>query len=147
MYLHGLGGDGSDVDSINTLLDAAAVPEPYLLVGFSFGGLLAIMYAATYPDQLIPEDERERVMAEQVQFTTTVPNGRLVEVQPRHDIDLDKPGSWSSRSSEDPRHGLTARPGLDPFDCREPGRCAVVVVSGLHPVRVRWRRRSIRCWA
>ena len=91
MYLHGLGGDGSDVDSINTLLDAAAVPEPYLLVGFSFGGLLAIMYAATYPDQLIPEDERERVMAEQVQFTTTVPNGRLVEVQSSHDIDLDKP--------------------------------------------------------
>jgi hypothetical protein len=76
VYLHGLGGDGSDVKSINTplagqarvctydrvnvgrsdrvsgrhtgadsvrdlhtLLDAAGVPEPYLLVGFSFGGL------------------------------------------------------------------------------------------------------------
>jgi len=86
VYLHGLGRDGSDVDSINTLLagqvrvctydrvnvgrsdrvngrhtgadsvrdlhallDAAAVPEPYLLVGFSFGGLLAIMYAAPTP--------------------------------------------------------------------------------------------------
>src|ERR1700720_2338513 len=24
---------------------------------------------------------------------------------------------------------------LDPFDCREPGRCAVVVVSRLNPVR------------
>ena len=47
-----------------SLLDAAAVPEPYLLVGFSFGGLLAIMYAATYPDQMIPEDEREPVMAD-----------------------------------------------------------------------------------
>jgi hypothetical protein len=131
----------------------------------SSGGLLAIMYAATYPDQvmgmvsldgslptddqvdqLIPKDERERVMAEQdrnqesvdfyrttdqakalvakvpdvpvtylaarpvelppnwpvkqmqafiaakqVQFTKTVPNGRLVEVQSSHDIDLDKP--------------------------------------------------------
>ena len=76
---------------MHALLDAAAVPEPYLLVGFSFGGLLAIMYAATYPDQLIPADERERVMAEQVQFTKTVPNGRLVEVQSSHDIDLDKP--------------------------------------------------------
>jgi pimeloyl-ACP methyl ester carboxylesterase len=121
VYLHGLGGDGSDVTSINTplasqarictydrvnvgrsdrvtghhtgadsvrdlhaLLDAAGVPGPYLLVGFSFGGLLAIMYAGTYPDQvtgmvsldgslptddevdqLIPEDERARVMAEQ----------------------------------------------------------------------------------
>jgi pimeloyl-ACP methyl ester carboxylesterase len=202
VYLHGLGGDGSDVESINTLLagqvrvctydrvnvgrsdrvtgrhtgadsvndlhallDAAAVPRPYLLVGFSFGGLLAIMYAATYPDQvmgmvsldgslptddevdqLIPKDERDQVMAEQdrnqesvdfyrttdeakplvakvpdvpvtylaarpvelppnwpvkrmqafiaakqVQFTKTVPNGRLVEVQSSHDIDLDKP--------------------------------------------------------
>jgi pimeloyl-ACP methyl ester carboxylesterase len=123
------------------------------------------MYAATYPDQvmgmvsldgslptddqvdqLIPRDERERVMAEQdrnqesvdfyrttdeakalvakvpdvpvtylaarpvelppnwpvkqmqafiaamqVQFTKTVPNGRLVEVQSSYDIDLDKP--------------------------------------------------------
>jgi pimeloyl-ACP methyl ester carboxylesterase len=202
VYLHGLGGDGSDVKSINTplagqarvctydrvnvgrsdrvsgrhtgadsvrdlhtLLDAAGVPEPYLLVGFSFGGLLAIMYAGTYPgqvmgmisldgslptddqvDQLIPEDEREQVMAEQqrnqesvdfyrttdeakplvakvpdvpvtylaarpvelppnwpvqrmqafiaakqAQFTKAVPNGRLVEVQSSHDIDLDQP--------------------------------------------------------
>jgi pimeloyl-ACP methyl ester carboxylesterase len=202
VYLHGLGGDGSDIKSINTplasqarvctydrvnvgrsdrvtgrhsgadsvrdlhtLLDAAAVPGPYLLVGFSFGGLLAIMYAGTYPDQvmglasldgslptddqvdqLIPAAERAQVMAEQernqesvdfyrttdqakalvakvpdvpvtylaarpvelppnwpvermrafiaakqVQFTTTVPNGRLVEVQSSHDIDLDQP--------------------------------------------------------
>ena len=121
VYLHGLGGDGSDVESISTqlasqarvctydrlnvgrsdrvagrhtgadsvrdlhaLLEAAGVPEPYLLVGFSFGGLLAIMYAGTYPDQvmglvsldgslptddqvdqLIPKDERTQVMAEQ----------------------------------------------------------------------------------
>ena len=121
VYLHGLGGDGSDVESINTqlasqarvctydrlnvgrsdrvtgrhtgadsvrdlhaLLEAADIPGPYLLVGFSFGGLLAIMYAGTYPDQvmglvsldgslptddqvdqLIPADERARVIAEQ----------------------------------------------------------------------------------
>ena len=121
VYLHGLGGDGSDVESINTqlasqarvctydrlnvgrsdrvtgrhtgadsvrdlhaLLEAADIPGPYLLVGFSFGGLLAIMYAGTYPDQvmglvsldgslptddqvdqLIPKDERTQVMAEQ----------------------------------------------------------------------------------
>ena len=202
VYLHGLGGDGSDIKSINTplasqarvctydrvnvgrsdsdpgrhtgadsvrdlhaLLDAAAVPGPYLLVGFSFGGLLAIMYAATYPDQvmglvsldgslptddqvdqLIPKDERTQVMAEQeanqervefyrttdeakalvakvpdvpvtylaarpvelppnwpvkrmqtfiaakqLKFTKTVPQGRLVEVQSSHDIDLEQP--------------------------------------------------------
>lgn len=202
VYLHGLGGDGSDVSSISLqltsqvrvctydrvnvgksdsdpgrhtgadsvrdlhgLLDAAAVPGPYLLVGFSFGGLLAIMYAGTYPDrvvglvsldgslptddavdQLIPKDERAQVMAEQeanqervefyptvdeakplvakvpdvpviylaarpvelpptwpvqrmrafiaakqAQFTKAVPNGRLVEVQSSHDIDLERP--------------------------------------------------------
>jgi pimeloyl-ACP methyl ester carboxylesterase len=202
VYLHGLGGDGSDVTSINTplaskarvctydrlnvgrsdsdpdrhtgadsvadlhaLLEAAGVQGPYLLVGFSFGGLLAIMYAATYPDQvmglvsldgslptddqvdqLIPAAERAQVMAEQdanqervefyrtvdqaktlvakvpdvpvtylaarpvelppnwpvkrmrafiaakqAQFTKTVPNGRLVEVQSSHDIDLEQP--------------------------------------------------------
>jgi pimeloyl-ACP methyl ester carboxylesterase len=202
VYLHGLGGDGSDVKSINTqlasqvrvctydrlnvgrsdsdpgrhtgadsvrdlhtLLATAKVPGPYLLVGFSFGGLLAIMYAGTYPDQvmglvsldgglptddqvdqLIPKDERAQVMAEQdanqervdfyrtleeaktlvakvpdvpvtylaarpvelppnwpvkrmrafiaakqAQFTKAVPNGRLVEVQSSHDIDLDQP--------------------------------------------------------
>jgi pimeloyl-ACP methyl ester carboxylesterase len=203
VYLHGLGGDGSDVESISSplagqvrvctydrvnvgrsdsdpgrhtgadsvrdlhaLLEAAGVPGPYLLVGFSFGGLLAIMYAGTYPDQvmgllsldgslptddqvdqLIPAGERDQVMAEQeanrervefyrtvdqakalvakvpdvpvtymaarpvelppnwpvkrmqafirakqVQFTKTVANGRLVEVQSSHDIDLEKPG-------------------------------------------------------
>ena len=202
VYLHGLGGDGSDIKSINAqltsqvrvctydrlnvgrsdsdpgrhtgadsvadlhaLLGAAKVEGPYLLVGFSFGGLLAIMYAATYPDQvmglvsldgslptddqvdqLIPAGERTQVMAEQeanqervefyrtadqakalvakvpdvpvtylaarpvelppnwpvermqafiaakqVQFTKTVPNGRLVEVQSSHDIDLEQP--------------------------------------------------------
>jgi pimeloyl-ACP methyl ester carboxylesterase len=202
VYLHGLGGDGSDIKSINAqltsqvrvctydrlnvgrsdsdpgrhtgadsvrdlhaLLGAAGVQGPYLLVGFSFGGLLAIMYAATYPDQvmglvsldgslptddqvdqLIPAGERTQVMTEQeanqervefyptvdqakplvakvpdvpvtylaarpvelppnwpvermrafiaakqLQFTKAVPNGRLVEVQSSHDIDLEKP--------------------------------------------------------
>jgi hypothetical protein len=60
-------------------------------------------------DQLIPKDERARVMAEQeanrervefyrtvdeakqVQFTKVVPKGRLVEVQSSHDIDLEQP--------------------------------------------------------
>jgi pimeloyl-ACP methyl ester carboxylesterase len=140
VYLHGLGGDGSDIKSINTplasqarvctydrlnvgrsdsdpgrhtgadsvrdlhaLLAAAAVPGPYLLVGFSFGGLLAIMYAGTYPDQvmglvsldgslptddqvdqLIPADERTQVMAEQeanqerVQFYPTVDQAKTL---------------------------------------------------------------------
>jgi pimeloyl-ACP methyl ester carboxylesterase len=140
VYLHGLGGDGSDVTSISprltsrvrvctydrlnvgrsdsdagrhtgadsvrelhALLDAAAVPGPYLLVGFSFGGLLAIMYAGTFPDQvtgmvsldgslptddevdrLIPAAERAQVMAEQeanqerVEFYRTVDQAKAL---------------------------------------------------------------------
>jgi pimeloyl-ACP methyl ester carboxylesterase len=140
VYLHGLGGDGSDIKSINAqltsqargctydrlnvgrsdsdpgrhtgtdsvrdlhaLLGAAGVPGPYLLVGFSFGGLLAIMYAGTYPDQvmglvsldgslptddqvdqLIPAGERVQVMAEQeanqerVEFYRTVDQAKAL---------------------------------------------------------------------
>lgn len=41
---------GADnVRDLHTLLDVATVPGPYLLVGHSFGGLLALMYAGTYP--------------------------------------------------------------------------------------------------
>jgi pimeloyl-ACP methyl ester carboxylesterase len=135
VYLHGLGGDGSDVASINTrlagrvrvctydrlnvgrsdkaegrhtgadsvrdlhaLLEAARVPGPYLLVGFSFGGLLAIMYAGSYPDQvmgllsldgslptddevdrLIPAAERAEVMAEQERNQESVDFYRTVD--------------------------------------------------------------------
>ena len=81
----GTGSPGSPtIVYLHALLAAAGVPGPYLLVGFSFGGLLAIMYAGTYPDQvmglvsldgslptddqvdqLIPADERARVIAEQ----------------------------------------------------------------------------------
>jgi pimeloyl-ACP methyl ester carboxylesterase len=87
IYLHGLGGDGGDVnealapglekrgrtctyDRVNVgrsghqddthtgvdsvadlhrLLTAAKVRPPYLMLGFSFGGLIAAMYAGTYP--------------------------------------------------------------------------------------------------
>ena len=155
---------GADsVRDLHALLGAASVAGPYLLVGFSFGGLLAIMYAGTYPDQvmglvsldgslptddqvdqLIPKDERAQAIVEQeanqsgwsstapptgqgagrqgagraghlpgrttvraahdlageahagvhpgqaVQFTKAVPNGRLVEVQSSHDINLEQ---------------------------------------------------------
>ena len=122
VYLHGLGGDGSDVNEairsrlagrvrlctydrvnvgrsdhqsgrhsgadsvrdLHALLAAAEVQGPYLLLGFSFGGLLAAMYAGTYPedvmgilmldaslptddevDALIPADMRAGVKADQ----------------------------------------------------------------------------------
>ena len=45
---------GADsVRDLHTLLDVAKVPGPYLLVGHSFGGLLALMYAATHPADVV----------------------------------------------------------------------------------------------
>ena len=75
---------GSDAAAdLHGLLEAAGVPGPYLLVGGSFGGLLATTFAGTYPDEVagivlldailpthdeihkaIPEASRGQVMAE-----------------------------------------------------------------------------------
>ena len=43
----------SSVNDLEALLEAANVEGPYLLVGASFGGLLAYMYAATYPEDVV----------------------------------------------------------------------------------------------
>jgi pimeloyl-ACP methyl ester carboxylesterase len=37
------------IDELHALLEAAAVPRPYILVGHSFGGMLVRAYAARYP--------------------------------------------------------------------------------------------------
>ena len=37
---------------LNALLRAAGVPIPYILVGHSYGGLVARLYASTYPDDV-----------------------------------------------------------------------------------------------
>ena len=54
-----------------------------------------VTYMAARPVELPPNWPVKRMQAfirtKQVQFTKTVPNGRLVEVQSSHDIDLDKP--------------------------------------------------------
>ena len=39
------------VEELHTVLAAAAVPKPYVLVGHSFGGLIVRLYGQTYPDQ------------------------------------------------------------------------------------------------
>ena len=72
------------MQDLHALLAAAEVEGPYLLIGFSFGGLLAAMYAGTHPDNvmgvlmldaslptddevdaLIPADMRAEVKADQ----------------------------------------------------------------------------------
>jgi pimeloyl-ACP methyl ester carboxylesterase len=41
------------VADLHALLQAAAVPGPYVLVGHSLGGLFSRLYAATYPDAVV----------------------------------------------------------------------------------------------
>lgn len=40
------------VDDLQFLLETAAIEPPYVLVGFSWGGLISQLYAATYPDEI-----------------------------------------------------------------------------------------------
>ena len=40
------------VEDLNVLLAAAAIPGPYVLLGASYGGVVAFIYAATYPDDV-----------------------------------------------------------------------------------------------
>jgi pimeloyl-ACP methyl ester carboxylesterase len=41
------------VADLHALLTAAGVPGPYVLAGHSFGGLVARLYAATHPDEVV----------------------------------------------------------------------------------------------
>jgi pimeloyl-ACP methyl ester carboxylesterase len=43
---------GRIADELHTLLRAAAVPTPYVLVGHSYGGLVMRVYAARHPDEI-----------------------------------------------------------------------------------------------
>ena len=43
----------SSIQDLHALLDAAKIEDPYVLVGGSFGGLLAYMYSTTYPEEVV----------------------------------------------------------------------------------------------
>ncbi len=46
--------DATDVlTDLRNLLDAAGIEPPYVLLGGSFGGILAYVYANTYPDEVV----------------------------------------------------------------------------------------------
>lgn len=80
-------GAASAVDDLHALLGAAALPAPYVLVGASFGGLDAQLYARRYPgetagvvlvDAIAPEwDRRLEAMLppELVAERRAIPNG------------------------------------------------------------------------
>jgi pimeloyl-ACP methyl ester carboxylesterase len=40
------------VDDLKALLDAAGIERPIILVGFSMGGIISQLYAATYPEEV-----------------------------------------------------------------------------------------------
>ncbi|MGC2717971.1 MAG: alpha/beta hydrolase [Candidatus Acidiferrales bacterium] len=40
------------VNELHTLLERAAIPPPYVLVGHSFGGLMVPLFAARFPDEV-----------------------------------------------------------------------------------------------
>jgi pimeloyl-ACP methyl ester carboxylesterase len=60
------------VTDLHALLNAAAVPSPYVMVGHSVGGLFVRLYASRYPDEVVglvlvdssheDQDERRRQM-------------------------------------------------------------------------------------
>ena len=41
------------MEDLHRLLAAAGVEPPYVLLGASFGGMLAYLYANTYPDEVV----------------------------------------------------------------------------------------------
>ncbi len=40
------------VEDLHALVEAAELPGPYVIVGFSFGGLITQQYASTFPDEV-----------------------------------------------------------------------------------------------
>ena len=64
----------ASVADLHALLAAAGVPDPYVLVGHSLGGIIIRLYAATYPDEvvglvLVDASHEEQIVRFQVALT------------------------------------------------------------------------------
>jgi len=73
----------SSVADMRGLLDAAGVEPPYVLLAASFGGLIADIYAATYPDEVVGMVQLDCSLpgdVEEIDKRFTPP-----EERPRHD--------------------------------------------------------------
>jgi pimeloyl-ACP methyl ester carboxylesterase len=89
------------VADLHALLTAAGVPGPYVLAGHSFGGLIARLYTATYPDEVVglilvdaySEGVRAGLAPDQWQTwlaTNGVPPAELLATYPEYEqIDVD----------------------------------------------------------
>ena len=76
---------GNDqVEDLHGLLAAADVPGPYVLLGASHGGLIAAMYAATYPDDVVGMVLLDAPLPDTFKYA-----GRYLPKD-----DLPKPGDW-----------------------------------------------------
>ena len=85
---------GADsVRDLHTLLVAADVRGPHLLLGFSWGGLLASMYAGTYPDDVMGVLLRDSVLPDDEEVDALIPADELAQLRveyegaEREDID------------------------------------------------------------
>jgi pimeloyl-ACP methyl ester carboxylesterase len=80
------------VDDLQTLVAAAKIPSPYILVGHSFGGMLVQAYAARYPEHVAG-----------LILVDPLPPSEWLNVSPAHakmlrfGVKLSRRGAWLAR--------------------------------------------------
>jgi pimeloyl-ACP methyl ester carboxylesterase len=100
------------VEELHALLERAAIPKPYVLVGASLGGLNARLYAHTYPDQvaglvLVDAVHEEQFAAESLQKSFRQVS-RIMSLMSRVAAGFVRTGIPALKPSLLPNPGLTA---------------------------------------
>ena len=106
------------VDDLHLLLEAAAIEPPYVVVGFSWGGLISQLYAATYPDEiagLVLVEANHPLEAEQFEAHLTP-----------EQIEADRAASLDNPENMDPFESFEQAKAADPL----PNVPLVVVTAG-----------------